>query len=99
MPKPSVFISATRQDLGEFLLLAKDAALHAGFAPVMQEYFPSEGRRSLAGCLEKVAAADVLLVIVAHRYGWVPAVQGGGLDKSITWLECERQGGVGLCDR
>jgi hypothetical protein len=32
----------------------------------------------------------VLVVIVAHRYGWAPADQPGPDGKSITWLECER---------
>ncbi len=43
-------------------------------------------------CLAKVSECDVLVVIVAHRYGWKPPGQRG---KSVTWLECleaERQG-------
>lgn len=30
------------------------------------------GRPSLQACREKVRAADLLIAIVAHRYGWVP---------------------------
>jgi formylglycine-generating enzyme required for sulfatase activity len=37
-----------------------------------------------------VAAAEALVVIVAHRYGWVPADAPGDGLKSITWLECEK---------
>ena len=91
MPKHSVFISATRKDLREYVDLAREAVSHAGFAAEMQEYFPPEGKRSLPACLDKVAAADVVIVIVAHRYGWVPADQDGAdgdVDRSITWLEC-----------
>ena len=36
---------------------------------------------------DTVAEADVLVLIVAHRYGWVPPDQEGGEDKSITWLD------------
>jgi hypothetical protein len=44
--------------------------------------------------MEKVRDCDVLVAIVAHRYGWVPPDQPGGLAKSITWLECEESLGV-----
>ena len=30
-----------------------------------------------------------MVVIVAHRYGWVPDEQQGAEGKSITWLECD----------
>jgi formylglycine-generating enzyme required for sulfatase activity len=56
----------------------------------MMEYFVASGKRPpYQACMEKVAAADVLVVIVAHRYGWIPPDQPGGGHKSITWLECE----------
>jgi formylglycine-generating enzyme required for sulfatase activity len=39
--------------------------------------------------MEKVGTCDVLIVVVAHRYGWVPSDQpGSDRTKSITWLEC-----------
>lgn len=56
----------------------------------MQEYFAASGGPPLRVCLDKVSPCDVLVVIVAHRYGWVPPDQPGGDTKSITWLECER---------
>jgi hypothetical protein len=40
--------------------------------------------------MERVASINVLVVIVAHRYGWVPPDQPGKEGKSITWLECEQ---------
>ncbi|MEN8259435.1 MAG: DUF4062 domain-containing protein, partial [Pseudomonadota bacterium] len=59
--------------------------------PRMQEYFAAAGDKPpLPKCLEKVAGAHVLVVIVAHRYGWVPSDQAGEKFKSITWLECEQ---------
>lgn len=52
-----------------------------------------------------VRECDVLVVLVAHRYGWVPSDQPDKGTKSITWLECEamRAGGgrgiAGVGDR
>lgn len=82
----SVFISSTEEDLRPYRAAARDAAISAGFLPVMMEYFPaSGGHPPLEACLRLVSAANVLVVLVAYRYGWKP-LKG----KSITWLECER---------
>ena len=86
-----VFISSTSDDLKQHRAAARDAAIGAGFLPIQMEYFAASGQHApLQACLEKVAEADVVVLIVAHRYGWVPPDQDGGQDKSITWLECER---------
>ncbi len=93
--KPVVFISSTAEDLKPYRFAARDAALRAGFFPQMMEYWVGRSNPPLAECLEKVEGARVVVVIVAHRYGWVPGDQVGGERKSITWLECEealRQG-------
>ena len=92
-----VFISSTNEDLKpHYRAAARDAALDAGFYPTMQEYFVASGEHPpLAACLKKLADADVVVVIVAHRYGWKPPDQPGGLQKSITWLECECARGQG----
>ena len=88
---PKLFISSTSEDLEPYRNAARDAAIRAGFLPVMMEYFPAQGRQPpYQACMEKVDGCDVLVAIVAHRYGWVPPDQPGGGHKSITWLECER---------
>ena len=88
---PVVFISSTSEDLKEHRAAARDAAIPAGFLPSMMEYFTASGRRPpLKACLAKVDEADVLVAIVAHRYGWVPDNKRNSEGKSITWLECER---------
>ncbi|MFZ5515698.1 MAG: SUMF1/EgtB/PvdO family nonheme iron enzyme [Candidatus Zhuqueibacterota bacterium] len=88
---PKVFISSTVGDLTEFRTAVRDAALRIEFLPVMSEYFLASGARPpLDECLAKVDACDVLVVIVAHRFGWIPEKQPGKERKSITWLECER---------
>ena len=57
----------------------------------MMEYFVASGKKPpLDACLAEVDEADVLVAIVAHRYGWVPKGQTPRQYKSITWLECER---------
>jgi len=62
----------------------------------MMEDFPATGHSPLDVYRAKVAEADVLVAIVAHRYGWVPpGATREPAQKSITWLECEeavRQG-------
>jgi formylglycine-generating enzyme required for sulfatase activity len=89
-PVPTVFFSSTSEDLAEYREAARDAALQAGFYPSMMEYFTASGARPpLAACLEKIDAADLVVSIVAYRYGWIPPGQPEGETKSVTWLECE----------
>ena len=83
---PTVFISSTVEDLKPYRTAVRDAATAARFLPVMQEYFVARDNPPVKECLERVSAADVLVVVVAHRYGWAPE----GQDKIITWLECEQ---------
>jgi formylglycine-generating enzyme required for sulfatase activity len=86
---PVVFISSTSDDLKEHREQAAKAAAASGFSPRMMEYFPASGQLSLPACLEKVSEAEVVVVLVAHRYGWVPDDPANPEKKSITWLECE----------
>jgi len=88
---PVVFISSTKEDLEAYRVAARDAAIRAGLMPRMMEYFVAQGAKPpYAECMEKVDEADVLVVIVSHRYGWVPPDQPAPGGKSITWLECEQ---------
>jgi len=87
---PVVFISSTSDDLKEYREQAAKAAAASGFSPRMMEYFPASGHApSLQACREMVAEAEVVVVIVAHRYGWVPDDSSNPDAKSITWLECD----------
>jgi hypothetical protein len=88
---PKVFISSTSEDLKPYRDAAHHAAVGAGCLPIQMEYFPASGQHApLEACMQKVAEADVVVLIVAHRYGWVPEDQEGDDHKSITWLECEQ---------
>ena len=86
----SVFISSTNLDLEEYRKEAAMAAHAAAFNADLQENWTAEDHPPLEACLERVRRADLLVVIVAHRYGWVPEEAGRNPEgKSITWLECE----------
>jgi len=86
-----VFLSSTSEDLEPYRAAAHDAAIGAGFYPIQMEYFAASGQHApLEACLHRVAEADVVVLIVAYRYGWVPDDQKGDEKKSITWLECEK---------
>ncbi|SPE33794.1 conserved hypothetical protein [Candidatus Sulfopaludibacter sp. SbA6] len=88
--RPIVFISSTSDDLTKYREQAAAAAEVSGFAVSRMEYWSDNGRPTLSACLEKVDEAEVVVAIVAHRYGWVPDDPANPHAKSITWLECER---------
>jgi len=92
---PTLVISSTLDDLRAYRAAAENAAKTATFVPVMQEDFAATGTPALEECLQRVSKADLLVVLVAYRYGWVPPDQPGGGDKSLTWLECERAASTG----
>jgi Domain of unknown function (DUF4062)/NACHT domain/Sulfatase-modifying factor enzyme 1 len=91
-----VFISSTLEDLKPYYEKARDQVLKLGWLPLMCGYWAAGGKPPLATCLEKVKPADVLLVIVAHRHGWVPTDPPGDGIKSITQLECEQAVKLGI---
>lgn len=84
---PKAFISSTVKDLEKFRSIAEEVANRARFTPIFQKYFTASGRPPLEECIVKVDECDLLIVIIAHRYGWIPNRQN---NKSITRLECER---------
>lgn len=86
---PKVFISSTLEDLKDYRFAARDAVLRKGWAPLMCDYWAAGGNPPLAECMARVAPADLVVVIVAHRHGWTPADAPGDGVKSITRLECE----------
>jgi formylglycine-generating enzyme required for sulfatase activity len=86
VPDPVAFISSTERDLKAHREQASQAARAMGFSTRMMEYFPAEGHQpSLQSCLDLVAEAEVVIVLVAHLYGSKPP----GETLSYTQLECE----------
>ena len=92
--KPIVFVSSTTEDLKEFRQRVREAALSMGFFPRGMESFPASGDPPLEECLARISGtesedpSDLLVVVSAYRYGWVPEDQSPHEHKSITWLEC-----------
>jgi len=88
---PTVFVSSTNIDLEDFRKEAAMAGHAAGYLADLQENWTAEDPPPLNTCLERVGKADAPLVIVAHRYGWVPEDEKHNPEgRSITWLECEQ---------
>jgi hypothetical protein len=87
----SVFLSSTAQDLGEHRLAVLGALGRLdGVTTVHQESFGARGGETVAECTAMAREADVLVVVAAYRYGWVPTVEeGGDDDRSITRLEVD----------
>jgi hypothetical protein len=88
----SVFISSTTEDLKDYRLAARDAVLAVGLRPEMMEYFAASGGPPLSECLARVTSCELVVVLLARRYGWVPEDQAEPGARSITWLECVHAG-------
>jgi len=85
-----VLISSTNLDLEAYRKEAGLACHAADWLADLQENWTEENHPPLDACLKRVREADALVVIVAHRYGWMPEDEKRNPDgKSITWLECE----------
>ena len=80
-----VFVSSTAADLKDHRLKVIQAIQRLGHLPVFMETFGALPGGAVAECRRLVESADVVVVIVAHRYGSVPP----GETKSMTWLEVE----------
>lgn len=85
-----VFLSSTSTDLHEYRVRVRDAIERIGLQTLRMEVFGARPKAPLPECRRLAAAADVLVVVVAHRYGWVPSpAEGGDGLKSITWHEVD----------
>ena len=79
----SVFVSSTYLDNKERRKIVEDAITRAGMVTVGMERFTASTNPTVDECESKVREADVLVGIVAWRYGWIP----DGSAVSITELE------------
>lgn len=85
-----IFLSSTARDLPEHRKAVAGVIDRLGHAPIRMETFGAKADQSLAECRRLAAEADAMIVVVAHRYGWVPTPEDGGDgEKSITWHEVE----------
>ena len=67
-----------------------DALVRMENLPIAMESFGARPGSSVEVCKQRVRDSDAVVVIVAHRYGWVPpeSDEGDG-HRSITWLEVD----------
>ncbi len=85
-----VFISYTGEDLAAHADVVVDLLRRMEWIAVDHRDWAPSGERSVQACKEKLAECAVLVLLVAHRYGWVPSREKGGDDvTSITRMEYE----------
>jgi hypothetical protein len=98
-PNPSslrIFMSSTFEDLAEHRRVVHGALERMLFSTSRMEIFGARPNAPLAECRRLAAEADAVVVMVAHRYGWVPTPDEGGDGKrSVTWHEVEAAEGAG----
>ncbi len=92
---PKVFVSYTARDLLAHAEQALIAIRKKGWLPVHFRDWSETGGHKVETCLQHVGRCQVVIVLVAHRYGWVPDKEDGiegervRADgwRSMVWLE------------
>jgi Subtilase family/Domain of unknown function (DUF4062) len=85
-----IFLSSTSVDLEQYRAKVSDMIARLRQTTIRMENFGAKPNKPLATCHDEVLRCDALIVIVGHRYGWVPSTKEGGDDvKSITWWEVQ----------
>jgi TIR domain/Domain of unknown function (DUF4062) len=85
-----VYVSSTSEDLHTYRQVAQQVILARGWFPIMNEYWGAMANPVVETCCQKMKDADLVLLIMALRQGYVPTVeQGGNGVDSITALEIE----------
>ncbi len=79
-------ISSTARDLPEHRKEVMDACLRQGMFPDMMEHLSASDDEAISASLRMVNDTDVYVLILAHRYGYVP--KGHAL--SVTEMEYNR---------
>ena len=83
----SVFVSSTSEDLHTYRQVAQQVILARGWYPIMNEYWGAVANPVVDACCDKIKTADLVLLVMAFRRGFVPTVdQGGnGADSITAW--------------
>jgi hypothetical protein len=91
-----VYISSTFQDLRDHRAAIDRSLRRMGHDVIGMEQYVAEGAKPVDRCLADVRAADVYLVVLAWRYGYVPADADANPEgHSVTYLEFEEARRVG----
>src|SRR5579862_308104 len=90
MKSVCVFLSSTAEDMRSHRERVAFAIQQMGESAMRMETFGAQPQAPVDACKRQVAMADLVIVMVAWRYGWVPGSEKGGDDyKSITRIEVE----------
>src|ERR1044071_5091719 len=76
-----VFLSSTAQDLVAYRKVADDTILRMSQEAVVMERFGPLPGEPVAECERKASECDVVVCIVAHRYGFVPEKGKGSIPR------------------
>jgi formylglycine-generating enzyme required for sulfatase activity len=87
--QPTVYVSSTFTDLEGHRAALKTALERAGYDVECMEKYTAFDQRPLDRCLADVAAADVYVLLIAHRYGYRPP-ENNPQRRSITHLEYQQ---------
>ena len=91
-----VFVSYTGKDLAAHADVVAKVLRALQHLAIDHRDSGATGEPSVRWCMEQVDRADFLVVLVAHRYGWVPtSEEGGDGRKSITQMEVDRANATG----
>jgi uncharacterized protein DUF4062 len=91
-----VYISSTYQDLIDYRASVDRALRRMGHDVIGMEQYVAEGSKPVERCKLDVRASDVYVVVVAWRYGYVPALTTDPPDsRSITEIELDEAKGSG----
>ena len=92
-----VFVSYTAEDLADHAAVVADVIRRLEWVTVDHRDWGAIGQPSVSECKRRVLSCNVLVVLVAHRYGWIPSErEGGDGATSITWLEVNWARAAGL---
>ena len=92
-----VFISYTGRDLAGHADAIASVVRQLQWIAIDHKDWSPNDRPSVGECKKNVENCQILIVLIAHRYGWVPSTeQGGDGRKSITWLEYDHARAKGL---
>ena len=88
-PKARVFVSSVMKGFEDMRSAARRGIEAAGHKPVMAEDWRSQDTSSRNACLDQVASADALIVVVGQRGGWT--APSGKLVVEEEWEEARQR--------
>lgn len=88
---PTIFISSTSEDLAPHRKRLMETLRRLKQDGIGMEAFGADPAAPVEVCQREVDRADLVVLVLAHRYGWVPSpAQGGDGASSITRIEFDR---------